>query len=85
MSSGHLHPLLQIVHNQYAKFYIGGRGGQIFKVYLQGSSARHVCANDVLSLLAVHESLDVEPKSRADSHDILSIQLLQDSRLPSVI
>ena len=57
----------------------------MFKVNLQGSSARHTCAGDVLSLLAMHESLDVEPKSRADSHDILSIQLLQDSRLPSII
>ena len=57
----------------------------MFKVYLQGSSARHTCAGDVLSLLAVHESLDVEPKSRADSHDILAIQLLEDRGLPSII
>jgi len=31
------------------------------------------------------ESLDVEPKGRAYAADVLSIQLLEDCRLPSVI
>ena len=36
-------------------------------------------------LLSMHEGLDVEAEGWADAHDILAIELLEDSRLSRII
>ena len=36
-------------------------------------------------LLSMHEGLDVEAEGWADAHDILAIELLEDSRLSCII
>ena len=44
-----------------------------------------VAANYVRRLLAVDEGLDVEAERRADAHDVLAIELLENGRLPCVV
>ena len=41
--------------------------------------------NFSLHELSVYESLDIKPKGRAYAADVLSVQLLEDCRLPSII
>ena len=43
-----------------------------------------MCYN-IVDSLSVHERLDVETQGRADTHDILAIELLEDCGLSSVV
>ena len=62
---------------------------QIFSVYLPKRRREHISRagfrNFSLHELSMYESLDIKPKGGAYAADVLSVQLLEDCRLPSII